>query len=401
MATPLLVLFDDGYSLAPLNDLRASFDIRTGAMSTLERTCALIGQRPDALFVPPELEAVTQQDHPGVPVNALPSRETFRIVNGRCPLLRASVPDMGEALTDDDGKVLIDAVLSRADAQKFFKDGAFKVGRRTGDALMTRPWHWRKVRDKCIATDLDLLAKRIAQSAPPLGTIAFGSHPLHVMGSAKIYPGVTFDLESGPIVIDDRATIRPGSILIGPCYIGRDSHVLDKSLIKANTAVGPYCKVAGEIGGTIIQGFTNKGHDGHLGDSWLGEWVNLGAGTTNSNLLNTYGEVICRATPESSNERTAETFLGATIGDHVKSAICTKIMTGAVMHMGSMFAQTAAVSGTVAAFTWATDAGHKVYRFDKFFEVATAAMSRRKISPTPEYRELMKKRHAAFCGGRL
>ena len=84
----------------------------------------------------------------------------------------------------------------------------------------------------------------------------------------------------------------------------------------------------------------------------------------------------------------------------MKTAICTKIMTGAIMHMGSMFAQTAAVSGTVAAFTWATDAGPKLYRFDKFFEVATAAMSRRKISPTPEYRELLKRRHAAFCGGR-
>lgn len=400
MATPLLVLFDDGYSLSPLNDMRASFDIRTGALTTIERTTSVVGRSPDALFVPPELVEVTRQNHPGTLVNTLPAGETFRIVNGRCPLLKIGASNPGDVVADSDGKVLIDAVLDRASAQTYIKDGTFKFSRTIDGSLMTRPWHWRRVRDKCITTDLELLARRIAQSSPPLGTIAFGSHPLHIMGSAKIYPGVTFDLEGGPIVIDDRATVRPGSVLIGPCYIGRDSHVLDKSLIKANTAIGPHCKVAGEIGGTIIQGFSNKGHDGHLGDSWLGEWVNLGAGTTNSNLLNTYGEVICRATPDSSNERTAETFLGATIGDHVKSAICTKIMTGAVMHMGSMFAQTAAVSGTVAAFTWATDAGLKLYRFDKFFEVATAAMSRRKISPTPEYRELLKKRHGDFCGGR-
>jgi UDP-N-acetylglucosamine diphosphorylase / glucose-1-phosphate thymidylyltransferase / UDP-N-acetylgalactosamine diphosphorylase / glucosamine-1-phosphate N-acetyltransferase / galactosamine-1-phosphate N-acetyltransferase len=167
--------------------------------------------------------------------------------------------------------------------------------------------------------------------------------------------------------------------------------VLERSLVKSNTALGPWCKVAGEVGGTIFQGFANKAHDGHLGDSYIGEWVNLGAGTTNSNLLNTYGEVVAKQSPRGSNERTGETFLGCVLGDHVKTAICTRIMTGAIVHTGTMWAATAAISGCVPGFSWVTDsspppsgAGEqwKPFRFDKFMEVARAAMGRRKIVPS-------------------
>ncbi len=166
--------------------------------------------------------------------------------------------------------------------------------------------------------------------------------------------------------------------------------MLERATIRQNTAVGPWCKVNGEIGGVLFQGYSNKAHDGYLGDSFVGEWVNLGAGTTNSNLLNTYGEVITRATPDGKHERTGETFLGAIIGDHVKTAICTRIMTGSVLHTGGMFATTAAVSGCVAPFTWATDAGQRPYRFEKFIEVARAAMSRRKITPSGAYTTLLR-----------
>jgi UDP-N-acetylglucosamine diphosphorylase/glucosamine-1-phosphate N-acetyltransferase len=206
-----------------------------------------------------------------------------------------------------------------------------------------------------------------------------------VAPGALVYPGVTFDLEQGAVVVAEGATIRPGAIIHGPASIGAHSTVLDRALVKGFTAIGPYCKVAGEIGGTIIQGYSNKAHDGHLGDSWLGEWVNLGAGTTNSNLLNTYGEVFAKAAPDASNERTGLQFLGCILGDHVKTAICTRIMTGAIVGTGTMWAATAPVSGSIPAFSWVTDAGTKGYRFEKFMEVARAAMGRRKIDPSTDY----------------
>ncbi|MEL7484590.1 MAG: glucose-1-phosphate thymidylyltransferase, partial [Planctomycetota bacterium] len=145
------------------------------------------------------------------------------------------------------------------------------------------------------------------------------------------------------------------------------------------------CKIAGEVGGTIFQGFSNKAHEGHLGDSWVGEWVNFGAGTNNSNLLNTYGEVLARATVGGPSERTGQTFIGAIIGDHVKFAISTRIMTGSVIHTGAMWASGAPVSEVIGPFTWATDRGETAFRLSRFLETAKTVMDRRGMEPGDEY----------------
>jgi UDP-N-acetylglucosamine diphosphorylase/glucosamine-1-phosphate N-acetyltransferase len=246
--------------------------------------------------------------------------------------------------------------------------------------------------------DLALLGQAPTQELPP-GVLAIGESDLTLDPTSLVYPGVTFDLEQGPVVIGERATVRPGASIAGPAYVGPHATVMDRALIKPHTAIGPWCKVAGEVGGTILQGYSNKAHDGHLGDSWIGEWVNLGAGTTNSNLLNTYAEVIARGQPGASNERTGLQFLGAIIGDHVKTAICTRLMTGCVLHTGSMFAETRPVSGCVAGFTWATDEGRKVYRFEKFMEVARAMMARRKVEASGVYEACLKGLQSSPSGG--
>lgn len=386
-----LAIVDDGLSLGPLNDLRASFDIRTGAMTSLRRIETVLGLAA-SLWVPSHLEALTRERHADRLINALPTGTSrVLIVNGRCALPRREWLDGHELHLG----ATIQSTPVALDTLRAYTSGTHKPIEADAKLLLSRPWHWRTVRDAAINTDLALFASMIPRIVPPAHSIAFGTFSLHAHESVKIYPGVTFDLEHGPVVLYEGAVIRPGVTLVGPCFVGGNSHILDKGFIKANTAIGPWCKVTGEVGGTIIQGYSNKGHDGHLGDSWLGEWVNLGAGTTNSNLLNTYGEVICKATTRSSNERTGETFLGATIGDHVKTAICTRIMTGAILHIGSMFAQATAVSGTVGGFTWATDAGQKPYRLDKFLEVARAAMSRRKITPSEAYLTRLAEVHAA------
>jgi UDP-N-acetylglucosamine diphosphorylase/glucosamine-1-phosphate N-acetyltransferase len=174
-------------------------------------------------------------------------------------------------------------------------------------------------------------------------------------------------------------------VIVGPAYVGPHSTVLERAVIRANTAIGPWCKVAGEVGGTIFQGYSNKAHDGYLGDSWVGEWVNLGAGTTNSNLLNTYAEVKARATPDGPEEPAGERFVGAFIGDHVKTAIGTRIMTGAVIGTGSMISRSAQVGGCLPGFSWSTDAGRDTYRLDRFIEAVRSVMARRNVEPSPAY----------------
>lgn len=392
-----VILFDDGRGqLAPLTDLRPAFDVRIGALTLLERISLFTGKPPAGLVVPQHLEAICREKWPDIPVN-----QTDKL-SGECLLINGSwagvsgddlheIDQNGAVVESDDELLGADPEvrdIKRLIARDFKpSDERALYEAPTGRSrTLRRPWDARRLRDHALAIDLELLLRlRPTSAALTAGMTLIGDKGLNIAATARLYPSVVLDCESGPIVIADHAVIRPGAIITGPAYIGPHSTILDRAVIRANTAVGPHCKVAGEVSGTVFQGYSNKAHDGFLGDSWVGEWVNLGAGTTNSNLLNTYSEIICRATTDGPNERTGETFLGAIIGDHVKSAICTRIMTGSILHTGSMFATTAPVSGTVGRFTWATDAGSRTYRFDKFLDVARAAMARRKVEPSHAY----------------
>lgn len=403
-----------GVLLSPLTDLRASFDIRTGALTTLERltlTARLLDlPAPEALLVPGRLEAVTAEKHP-LAVNRLPPSTSVFLVNGSAPLIDTDMTgvELGTAIIDGATGLVLKAHVEPAGVARVLSgrlDGLNLVrfqrptARPTGgpaetpDApnVLTRPWHVRTLRDACIARDLHLLLCDRLRLNPATSST---TGKVFAADSAVVHPSVIFDADHGSIFIDEHAVIRPGAIIVGPASIGPHSHVLERTLVKANTAIGPWCKVAGEIGGTIFQGFANKAHDGHLGDSFVGEWANLGAGTTNSNLLNTYSEVICRplsAGPQrtpGSNERTGEQFLGATIGDHVKTAICTRIMTGAIIGTGTMFAASGPLSGTIPPMSWITNGSSgpstRSFAIDKFIEIARTVMARRKLQPSDAY----------------
>jgi UDP-N-acetylglucosamine diphosphorylase/glucosamine-1-phosphate N-acetyltransferase len=399
-------LFDDGErGIRPLTGLRASFEVRIGPFTLIERlldeALAPAGFFLWGAFVPGPMAALVRERH-GIAVNALRSggvREPVLLLNGRC-----AAPDWGRlasltpgsALVEPESGGLVAACVEEAMATRVLAEGAaaLRVEPTAGASLMTRPWHARRFRDGALREGLDAAARtgRFQSVASTQGRTALGAAMAHP--GARIHPGVIIDAESGPVVIDDGAVLRPGAVLVGPCYVGPHSTVLERATIRPHTVIGPWCKVNGEVSGTVFQGFANKAHDGFLGDSWVGEWVNLGAGTTNSNLLNTYGEVIARATPGGANERTGEQFLGAVIGDHVKAAICTRINTGAVIHTGAMVATTAPALGCVSPFSWCVDEGMRRYRLDKFVEVARAAMARRGIAPSAEYLAAIARLHA-------
>ena len=386
------IFFDDGLGLlAPLTDLRSTFEVRTGALTNLERLSRALGLESRAVVVPPRLAAVVAERLPECGVNGPgASDEPVLHINGRCALPHEEVLALepGQGAVEAGSGHLVAAVLLPSEFEAWAKGDTASVAsvvELPAPALLSRPWHAIAFRDRCIEIDLDLLSGTPTRELPP-AVLGIGDAPLTIGPSAVVYPGVTLDLEHGPIVIAEYAVIRPGATIIGPAYIGPHTTVLERALIKPNTAIGPWCKVSGEISGVIFQGFSNKGHEGFLGDAHVGEWVNLGAGTSNSNLLNTYSEVIAKA-PGGGNERTGLTFLGAIIGDHVKTAIGSRIMTGSVLQTGGMFAQAAAVSGTTPRFAWSTDAGLKSFRIDKFMETARAMMARRGKKPTGAYEE--------------
>jgi len=393
------ILFEDERAgLSPLTDLRPAWAVRTGAATTRERLENALGTGFSGGLARSEIGGVAAGDLPAPDLPAACEAGAL-VVSARCALPPAGLADLapGRGLVEPGSGDLVAARLAPgacapAALREALAGGRAPEGVETEEAeapcLLRHPWDVIRFRDAALAMDLaermrsdDDLSPDLSEGVTRLGRGA----AMHL--SARIAPTVVLDCERGPIVIDEKATVRPGAIIVGPAYIGKGSTVLEHALVKANTAIGPVCKVAGEVGGTIFQGHANKAHDGHLGDSWVGAWANLGAGTTNSNLLNTYGEVIARSAPEGARVRTGLTFLGAIIGDHVKTAIGTRLMTGSVIGTGSMIACTQPPPATLGAFTWLTDAGAQAYRFDKCFEVARIAMSRRKVAPDEAYVE--------------
>ncbi len=398
------VVFDDGCpELGVLTDLRPVFLVRTGRVTTLERIERTLGRQADAVFVPADLASLTAKAHTA-PVNTLPNSDDLLLINGRCVLPPADLDSLepNSALMEpgaDDRPIAVR--LNQQDAADFLKTfelPATVIRREVASpCLLRRPWDVIRHRNTAIASDLESLTSEPINSAPA-GVTTIGDSPIHIHPSATLLPSVILDATIGPIVIDESATIRPGAIIVGPACIGARSTILEHALIKANTVVGPSCKIAGEVGGTIIQGFSNKAHDGHLGDAWLGEWVNLGAGTMNSNLLNTYGEVRAIAKPGSPREKTGLTFLGSILGDHVKTAIGTRLMTGSIIGTGAMIASSAPPPVSIDRFAWFTDGGHSLYQLDRFLEVAQRMMSRRDIELTEPMRRRLSQLHASTPG---
>ena len=193
--------------------------------------------------------------------------------------------------------------------------------------------------------------------------------------NVNLAPGCVLDASRGPVVLGDDVAIGPNAVVTGPCSIGRGTQIAPVANIRQGVSIGPMCKVGGEVLNSIFLGHSNKAHDGFVGDSYVGQWANLGAGTTTSNLKNTYGEVSMCVAGET--VKTGRRFLGALIGDHVKTGIGTRTMSGTTIGYGSSVAVTPPVPKAVPSFTFLTDKGSEPYRLDKAAEVMKQVFGRR------------------------
>ena len=191
----------------------------------------------------------------------------------------------------------------------------------------------------------------------------------------SLSPGVVLDASKGPIVLADGVNVGANAVLQGPCYVGSHSIVAPLANIRPGTSIGSMCKVGGEVSNSIFLGRSNKAHYGYVGDSYIGEWVNLGAGTTTSNLKNTYDEVSLPLLGEET--ASGRRFLGSVIGDHTKLAIETRLMTGSYIGYSAMIAASKIAPRYVPSFTFLTDRATEPYRLDKAVEVMRAVHHRR------------------------
>ncbi|HCA67166.1 MAG TPA: hypothetical protein DEP11_02820 [Candidatus Jacksonbacteria bacterium] len=198
---------------------------------------------------------------------------------------------------------------------------------------------------------------------------------------------VIFNTDQGVIIIDDCAHVYPFSYIEGPCYIGAHTEIKSHSQIRKNTSIGHHCKIGGEVSGSIFQPYTNKAHHGFVGDSYIGSWVNLGAGTTTSNLKNTYGPVRIEYSGEKID--TGMQFLGCIIGDYVKTAINTSIYTGKII---GVYAQLfGCVTENIGSFVMDTHEGKKVFELESAIRAQKRSFERRGIEQKEEDIEFLKR----------
>ncbi len=169
----------------------------------------------------------------------------------------------------------------------------------------------------------------------------------------------------------------PNAVLCGPLYVGKNSLIKIGAKLYGGTSIGKVCKVGGEVEGTIFQGYSNKQHDGFLGHAYIGEWVNLGADTNNSDLKNTYKNVAYYSYATKTKLDSGTQFLGCFIGDHSKTGINCSINTGAVIGIGSNLFGRDLISDFIPDFSWGEAGSLVPYRFAAFCETATLVKQRR------------------------
>lgn len=387
--SPPLYIFEDSQSdrLHPLTYTRPAFDLRVGAL-TLRQRLELNLRRPLAgLFVRPGLAAAAAARNPGVPINpTLSAAEGLLLVNARWLLLAAQghfdtppADSAGLARSTIVWIHLSPALAAKLDPAQLHEPRTLEAllpsVRRVASAatLIDHPWQLLDHQRAAIQEDFARLGPANDATLYP-NVHLLAPENIHLARNVKLWPGVVLDAQGGPILIESGTDIRANAVITGPAYIGPHCLVRTGADIREDCSFGPSSRIGGELSNCVFLGNANKQHHGFLGNSIVGEWANLGAGTTTSNLKNTYGEI--RMPINGIDTPTGRQFLGAVIADHVKIGIGTYLSTGSVVGFGSHII-TPRPPRFVPSFSWVTGQGIARADFEKLEAIATTVMQRR------------------------
>ncbi len=261
------------------------------------------------------------------------------------------------------------------------------VAKELDDALLlTKPWDLLVHHLPMFTQDFERLdSGGIIKGDMAPYSVIYNENQVYIGEQCQIEDFVLIDARKGPVVLANNVIVQSGSRLEGPLYIGPYSQVIGGSL--RASSIGSYCKVGGEISHSIIHDYSNKSHYGFLGHSIVGQWVNLGAGTTTSNLKNTYGTI--KVTWDGQQVDTGLQFFGAILGDHVKASIGTLFSAGTRVGFGTTLLGNMIHDRDIPSFRWGQPMQYEPYPLDSFLTVANRMMSRRNIAMSPDERELI------------
>ncbi len=242
--------------------------------------------------------------------------------------------------------------------------------------------------DKAIQEDFELLTKDRKSQPIPKSINVIAPENIFIEEGAKL-EFVTLNASAGVIYIGKNSEIMEGSVIRGPFALGEEAQVKLATKIYGATTVGPHCRVGGEVNNSVMMAYSNKGHDGFLGNSVLGEWCNIGADSNNSNLKNNYEEVKLWSYESERFEKTGLQFCGLMMGDHSKCGINTMFNTGTVVGVSANIFGSGFPRNFVPSFSWGGASGFSTYLTNKAFETARIVMSRRHIELTDMDKQIL------------
>ena len=395
----LVVFEDDQFGrFLPLAWVRGVFELKTGATSLADKLARAAGGPIAGLLVRDYLAPTVGQRFKDAPINDLSKLkgEEILFVNARVcgtgwtpPTERVAVWKGSQlavwrttadvsAIRDYPGLVQAAGQADRAEFSGQWFDYIW-------DVMLANP--------EQITADFEAAGNSGIEGKMHESSVVFGPRERVYIGpGAEIHPLACIDTREGPVTIEADCEVHPFTRIEGPCYVGRGSILLGAK-VREGCSIGPMCRVGGEVEESIIHGHSNKYHDGFLGHAYVGEWVNLGALTTNSDLKNDYGTV--SVLQDGKTVDTGSTKVGSFIADHVKTSIGTLLNTGtSVGTMAILVATGAPLPKYITPFAWFLNgAVTKGFGLNKLLATAKFAMSRRKVDMTEADEQLLRHVH--------
>ncbi len=377
-----ILLFDDPAirgSLLPFTFTRPVADIRIGILKISEKWEKMTGSPVSYLTQDYLQNKFSRKVGEGLAINGawLPDRNSLRWLKSL---------SFNQSLYF--GRTLLATYIGETEKNLAVK-GKEIVQMDLQPTLLLKTWNIFQFNGAEIKKDFDLLTqgrKSIKISDPH--TILYSPEKIFIEEGAVIRAAV-LNAENGPIYIGKNAEVQEGALIRGPFALCENSTINMGAKIKGDTTVGPHSKVGGEVSNSVIFGYSNKGHDGFLGNSVVGEWCNMGADTNVSNLKNNYSPVKLWDYTTGNYTNTGLQFCGLMMGDHSKCGINTMFNTGTVVGIGSNVFGPGFPRKFIPSFAWGGEEGFSTFLFPKFIETAKAVVARRGMEMNIEEQEIL------------
>ncbi|GAB4002351.1 GlmU family protein [Spirosoma daeguense] len=372
---PNLILFDDPIirtALLPFTFTRPVADIRIGIQTLAEKWADMLNQQPSYLtesYLQTKFPQQAGTDNLYVNGAVCPSPALIEAITTLLPNKGLITPDgLVLALHTEKPLQTAPSVTDAFDFRTFAEPLT----------IVFNMWDIFVHNGDQIRSDFArITAGRKSQPITDPFTRCYAPENIFIEEGATIRAAI-LNAEGGPIYIGRNATISEGTVMLGPFSLGESSTVNWGGKMRNNTSIGPHCKVGGEINNSVFFGYSNKGHDGFLGNSVVGEWCNLGANVNNSNLKNDYTNVKLHSYATGKLEDAGRIFCGLMMGDFTKAGISTMFNTGSVVGVSANVFGSGFQPKHISSFSWggAID-GFATYRLDKALQVAAEAFKRR------------------------